>query len=157
MHHFCLRNDIKSCMKCSSHSQLNTCFYSPCCVSLPQLHYESTKEHPVSSLYSPSVAPVLSHALSLSILLAMEELDGDEVRVSSRGRLAERDIVQVLIIILFNFRRLDLSLFPSTAAAWGSYPRRRMAYIHSTQWELPHTLCNTHLWWDTEQAQCLAL
>lgn len=26
---------------------------------------------------------------------AMEELDGDEVRVSSRGRLAERDIVQV--------------------------------------------------------------
>lgn len=30
----------------------------------------------------------------------MEELDGDEVRVSSRGRLAERDIVQVLVIIL---------------------------------------------------------
>lgn len=26
---------------------------------------------------------------------AMEELDGDEVRVSSRGRYAERDIVQV--------------------------------------------------------------
>lgn len=26
---------------------------------------------------------------------AMEELDGDEVRVSSRGRFAERDIVQV--------------------------------------------------------------
>lgn len=25
----------------------------------------------------------------------MEELDGDEVRVSSRGRVAERDIVQV--------------------------------------------------------------
>uniref|UniRef100_A0A7N8XKF5 Copine-9-like n=1 Tax=Mastacembelus armatus TaxID=205130 RepID=A0A7N8XKF5_9TELE len=30
----------------------------------------------------------------LSLFLAMEELDGDEVRVSSRGRLAERDIVQ---------------------------------------------------------------
>lgn len=30
----------------------------------------------------------------------MEELDGDEVRVSSRGRLAERDIVQVLLKIL---------------------------------------------------------
>ena len=27
--------------------------------------------------------------------IAMEELDGDEVRVSSRGRFAERDIVQV--------------------------------------------------------------
>lgn len=27
---------------------------------------------------------------------AMEELDGDEVRVSSRGRFAERDIVQVI-------------------------------------------------------------
>ena len=26
---------------------------------------------------------------------AMEELDGDDVRVSSRGRYAERDIVQV--------------------------------------------------------------
>ena len=31
---------------------------------------------------------------------AMEELDGDEVRVSFKGRLAERDIVQV------NTRRL---------------------------------------------------
>lgn len=27
--------------------------------------------------------------------VAMEELDGDDVRVSSRGRYAERDIVQV--------------------------------------------------------------
>lgn len=41
-------------------------------------------------------------SLLLSILLAMEELDGDEVRVSSRGRLAERDIVQVIITILLN-------------------------------------------------------
>lgn len=38
--------------------------------------------------------------LSLPSLSAMEELDGDEVRVSSRGRLAERDIVQVLFNIL---------------------------------------------------------
>lgn len=29
----------------------------------------------------------------------MEELDGDEVRVSSRGRVAERDIVQVMLPI----------------------------------------------------------
>lgn len=34
--------------------------------------------------------------LSFRSFSAMEELDGDEVRVSSRGRLAERDIVQVL-------------------------------------------------------------
>lgn len=39
----------------------------------------------------------------LSVLSAMEELDGDEVRVSSRGRLAERDIVQVLLMIIFKF------------------------------------------------------
>lgn len=35
-------------------------------------------------------------SVAFSHFLAMEELDGDEVRVSSRGRLAERDIVQVL-------------------------------------------------------------
>lgn len=34
----------------------------------------------------------------------MEELDGDEVRVSSRGRVAERDIVQVMLPIQdYNF------------------------------------------------------
>lgn len=33
--------------------------------------------------------------LTLFLSTAMEELDGDEVRVSSRGRFAERDIVQV--------------------------------------------------------------
>lgn len=42
------------------------------------------------------LSPFFFFTLSL-LLLAMEELDGDEVRVSSRGRLAERDIVQVLI------------------------------------------------------------
>lgn len=35
----------------------------------------------------------------------MEELDGDEVRVSSRGRYAERDIVQVgLLFLLFSVK-----------------------------------------------------
>ena len=29
------------------------------------------------------------------VIVAMEELDGDTVRLSSRGRYAERDIVQV--------------------------------------------------------------
>nr|XP_009486377.1 PREDICTED: copine-9-like [Pelecanus crispus] len=48
-------------------------------------------------------AIVTASALPMSIIIvgvgpaefeAMEELDGDEVRVSSRGRYAERDIVQ---------------------------------------------------------------
>lgn len=30
---------------------------------------------------------------------AMVELDGDDVRISSRGKLAERDIVQVKLIV----------------------------------------------------------
>ncbi|XP_028941540.1 copine-9-like, partial [Antrostomus carolinensis] len=57
-------------------------------------------------LYGPTnFAPVINQAsaLPMSIIIvgvgpaefeAMEELDGDEVRVSSRGRYAERDIVQ---------------------------------------------------------------
>lgn len=46
------------------------------------------------------ISDCVSVCLSLLSLSAMEELDGDEVRVSSRGRLAERDIVQVLFTIL---------------------------------------------------------
>lgn len=40
---------------------------------------------------------------SVLSLSAMVELDGDEVRISSRGRYAERDIVQVLFT-LFNIK-----------------------------------------------------
>ena len=36
----------------------------------------------------------------------MEELDGDEVRVSFKGRLAERDIVQVNTRRLFTIKDL---------------------------------------------------
>lgn len=32
-------------------------------------------------------------------LLAMVELDGDDIRISSRGKLAERDIVQVTTLL----------------------------------------------------------
>lgn len=32
-------------------------------------------------------------------LLAMVELDGDDIRISSRGKLAERDIVQVTLLL----------------------------------------------------------
>ena len=41
----------------------------------------------------------LPNSYILCLSAAMEELDGDEVRVSSRGRLAERDIVQVQYIL----------------------------------------------------------
>ena len=45
-------------------------------------------------------------------LIAMEELDGDTVRLSSRGRYAERDIVQVryftiCVCVLFKKRCLS--------------------------------------------------
>lgn len=46
-------------------------------------------------LYGSNLMPG-SYYMNLSMLsAAMEELDGDNVRVSSRGRVAERDIVQV--------------------------------------------------------------
>lgn len=38
---------------------------------------------------------------------AMVELDGDEVRISSRGKFAERDIVQVISAV-FTFIYLNL-------------------------------------------------
>ncbi|XP_029291831.1 copine-9-like [Cottoperca gobio] len=57
----------------------------------------------ISDMVQTKEAVVNAAGLPLSIIIvgvgpaefdAMEELDGDEVRVSSRGRLAERDIVQ---------------------------------------------------------------
>ncbi|XP_075951532.1 copine-9-like isoform X1 [Anarhichas minor] len=57
----------------------------------------------ISDMVQTKEAVVNASGLPLSIIIvgvgpaefdAMEELDGDEVRVSSRGRLAERDIVQ---------------------------------------------------------------
>uniref|UniRef100_A0A7N6B9W0 C2 domain-containing protein n=1 Tax=Anabas testudineus TaxID=64144 RepID=A0A7N6B9W0_ANATE len=58
----------------------------------------------ISDMAQTKEAVVNAAALPMSIIIvgvgpaefdAMEELDGDEVRVSSRGRLAERDIVQM--------------------------------------------------------------
>lgn len=40
----------------------------------------------------------MTHKLIFS---AMVELDGDDIRISSRGKLAERDIVQVVLLIEF--------------------------------------------------------
>uniref|UniRef100_A0A3B3Z6P3 C2 domain-containing protein n=1 Tax=Periophthalmus magnuspinnatus TaxID=409849 RepID=A0A3B3Z6P3_9GOBI len=57
----------------------------------------------ISDMVQTKEAVVNASSLPLSIIIvgvgpaefdAMEELDGDDVRVSSRGRLAERDIVQ---------------------------------------------------------------
>ncbi|XP_040008890.1 copine-9-like [Xiphias gladius] len=57
----------------------------------------------ISDMVQTKEAVVNAASLPMSIIIvgvgpaefdAMEELDGDEVRVSSRGRLAERDIVQ---------------------------------------------------------------
>lgn len=57
---------------------------------------------------------------------AMEELDGDEVRVSSRGRYAERDIVQVTqshhtrTMLMFP-TRLQTNSFPSKFVPFRDY------------------------------------
>lgn len=57
----------------------------------------------VSPLSSPATCGVQAAKLPMSIIIvgvgqaefdAMVELDGDDVRISSRGKLAERDIVQ---------------------------------------------------------------
>lgn len=61
------------------------------------LHIQSQSYASLASLQNPySVCFPGLYTLLVSPYLAMEELDGDEVRVSSRGRAAERDIVQVL-------------------------------------------------------------
>lgn len=56
----------------------------------------------------------------------MEELDGDEVRVSSRGRFAERDIVQVKTNITFFFLHSGytnlVSHYDHWQAKWIKYP-----------------------------------
>uniref|UniRef100_A0AAY5EL27 C2 domain-containing protein n=1 Tax=Electrophorus electricus TaxID=8005 RepID=A0AAY5EL27_ELEEL len=60
----------------------------------------------ISDMVQTKEAVVNASTLPLSIIIvgvgpaefdAMEELDGDEVRLSSRGRVAERDIVQVAL------------------------------------------------------------
>ncbi|KAF3689366.1 Copine-9 [Channa argus] len=85
---------------------LNSNTENPNCVGIDgvlEAYFQSLR---TVQLYGPTnFAPVINQAASLplSIIIvgvgpaefdAMEELDGDEVRVSSRGRFAERDIVQ---------------------------------------------------------------
>lgn len=49
------------------------------------------------------------------VCVAMVELDGDDIRISSRGKLAERDIVQVTLFLLFQ-------LVPTYHLLWFSFP-----------------------------------
>ena len=53
----------------------------------------------------------------------MEELDGDEVRVSSKGRFAERDIVQVCYFSLyFSYaKQTDWGKRMPLGEEWGSF------------------------------------
>lgn len=74
------------------------------------------------------------YALPLSLLLAMEELDGDEVRVSSRGRLAERDIVQVRLEIRLSPRvSLEHVSVNNISVGFMSPGAGRLAFIAHTQ------------------------
>lgn len=42
--------------------------------------------------------------------VAMVELDGDDIRISSRGKMAERDIVQVSLMLFVTFSRTTKTL-----------------------------------------------
>ncbi len=52
------------------------------------------------ALCSVSTGPVM-YLYFLSFPTAMVELDGDDIRISSRGKLAERDIVQVTSVVVY--------------------------------------------------------
>ena len=89
---------------------------------------------------------------SIILLAAMEELDGDEVRVSSRGRSAERDIVQVtpsctplllwfcpgsLHVLLFFYGSVQVVYMYSSSsmvlglrAMWPSPPATMIQYVY---------------------------
>lgn len=74
---------------------------------------------------------------------AMEELDGDEVRVSSRGRYAERDIVQV-----------TLSLSLVLPRARDAQPLTDPAAARLLQTSSPHSLCHFGITWTTRETRC---
>ncbi|NXD69064.1 CPNE9 protein, partial [Eolophus roseicapillus] len=89
----------------------------------------------ISDMLQTKEAIVTASALPMSIIIvgvgpaefeAMEELDGDEVRVSSRGRYAERDIVQVtqshhMRTMLIFPTRLQTNFFPSKFVPFRDY------------------------------------
>lgn len=55
----------------------------------------------VSSEKPHNIVSDINNFISFISSSAMIELDGDEIRISSRGRYAERDIVQVQIHVFF--------------------------------------------------------
>lgn len=60
----------------------------------PKMLSISIRKHHICHLPVFSILRSLFDCFSLS---AMVELDGDDIRISSRGKLAERDIVQVTL------------------------------------------------------------
>ncbi|KAM9654987.1 copine-9 isoform 3-T3 [Morphnus guianensis] len=103
----------------------------------------------------PASAPQAS-ALPMSIIIvgvgpaefeAMEELDGDEVRVSSRGRYAERDIVQV-----------TPAPSPVPPQARDAEPladlRSRRVVPTGLQTSFPQSLCHFGITWMTRETRC---
>uniref|UniRef100_A0A669CM29 Copine family member 9 n=1 Tax=Oreochromis niloticus TaxID=8128 RepID=A0A669CM29_ORENI len=97
----------------------------------------------ISDMVQTKEAVVNAASLPLSIIIvgvgpaefdAMEELDGDEVRVSSRGRLAERDIVQVRLEIRLSPRvRLEHVSVNNISVGFMSPGGGRLAFITHTQ------------------------
>lgn len=66
------------------------------------------------------------------MLLAMEVLDGDDVRLTSRGRAAERDIVQVGL----NFQRIVKQFYQHKQIKSGCYEvARRSSELSNTYYE----------------------
>lgn len=82
---------------------------------------------------------------------AMEELDGDEVRLSSRGRYAERDIVQVT-------PALSLVLpWASDAQPFTDHPpasSRRVVSNRAANFFPLGSLCRFGITWMTRETKC---
>lgn len=71
----------------------------------------------------------LSYLNLLTVILipfpaAMVELDGDEVRISSRGRYAERDIVQVRCLSVFTLKALMKFIHLWVCVTFLSFPKQ---------------------------------
>ncbi|KAM9654994.1 copine-9 isoform 10-T10 [Morphnus guianensis] len=110
----------------------------------------------ISDMLQTKEAIVTASALPMSIIIvgvgpaefeAMEELDGDEVRVSSRGRYAERDIVQV-----------TPAPSPVPPQARDAEPladlRSRRVVPTGLQTSFPQSLCHFGITWMTRETRC---
>lgn len=103
---------------------------------------------------------------SCFFLIAMVELDGDDIRISSRGKMAERDIVQVsfvlcafcffychkrvaIILMLFNFAQVEkvpLSVYVFTIFEFGNTTKVICCRVR-TSWVNLGPGCDLRLSW----------